>query len=111
MYTVYEITNYIMKLNLTYYSYLITNNSFLIIYYVFNFVFLSFGQYIVSTLNTGLSIEFNLKVEEFETRFKTLENIELNNEEKTICLILLRNRCLQLMHSLLFTNKNLVCTG
>lgn len=65
----------------------------------------------MSTLNTGLSTELSLKVDEFETRFKALENIELTNEEKTICLIILRNRCLQLMHSLLFTNKNLVCTG
>lgn len=64
------------------------------------------------TLNTGLSAESNLKVEEFETKMKMMEsNVELSNEEKTICLILLRNRCLQLMHSLLYTNKNLVCNG
>lgn len=64
------------------------------------------------TLNTGLNSESGLKVEEFEGKFKALEcNVELTNEEKTICLILLRNRCLQLMHTLLYTNKNLVCTG
>lgn len=64
------------------------------------------------TLNTGLSTESNLKVEEFETKIKAMENnVEFTNEEKTICLILLRNRYLQLVHSLLFTNKNLVCTG
>lgn len=64
------------------------------------------------TLNTGLNTESHLKVEDFETKMNTMENsVELTNEEKTICLILLRNRCLQLMHSLLFTNKNLVCTG
>lgn len=64
------------------------------------------------TLNTGLCTESNIKVEEFETKTKMVEcNVELTNEEKTICLILLRNRCLQLMHSLLYTNKNLVCTG
>lgn len=75
-------------------------------------MFLSFGQYIVFTLNTGLTSESSLKVEEFETKTKKMENnVELTNEEKTICLILLRNRCLQLLHSLLFTNKNLVCTG
>ncbi|XP_025205063.1 WD repeat and FYVE domain-containing protein 3 [Melanaphis sacchari] len=73
---------------------------------------LCLGQYIVFTLNTGLSSESNLKIEEFETKIKTMENnVELTNEEKTICLILLRNRYLQLVHSLLFTNKNLVCTG
>jgi len=66
----------------------------------------------VFTLNTGLSTESNLRVEDLETKAKIFENItELTNEEKTICLILLRNRYLQLIHSLLFTNKNLVCTG
>lgn len=76
------------------------------------FVFSSFGQYIVYTLNTGLNTESNLKVEEFESRTKTMDGCnELTNEEKTICVILLRNRCLQLMHCLLFTNKNLICTG
>lgn len=65
----------------------------------------------MSTLNTGLSTELSLKVDEFDTKFRTLENMELTNEEKTICLIILRNRCLQLIHSLLFTNRNLVCTG
>lgn len=64
------------------------------------------------TLNTGLSSESSLKVEELEIRLKNLENnVELTNEEKSIYLILLRNRCLQLMHFLLYTNKNLVCTG
>ncbi|XP_050428058.1 WD repeat and FYVE domain-containing protein 3 [Adelges cooleyi] len=73
---------------------------------------LCFGQYIVFTLNTGLNTETNLEVIQFEDKFKTMENFaDLTNEEKTITLILLRNRCLQLMHSLLFTNKNLVCTG
>lgn len=76
------------------------------------FVLSSFGQYIVFTLNTGLNTECGLKVEELETRIKTTENnVELSNEEKTICSILMRNRCLQLMHSLLFTNKKLVCPG
>lgn len=57
-------------------------------------------------------MESNVKLEGFELKTKTAENnVEFTSEEKTICLILLRNRCLQLMHSLLYTNKNLVCTG
>lgn len=64
------------------------------------------------TLNTGLGSESSLKVEEVEIKSKNIENnVELTNEEKTIYLILLRNRCLQLIHTLLYTNKNLVCTG
>lgn len=84
----------------------------IILNYNLLFVFSSFGQYIVYTLNTGLNTESNLKLEEFESKAKTLDGCnELTNEEKTICTILLRNRCLQLMHCLLFTNKNLICTG
>ncbi|XP_050525205.1 WD repeat and FYVE domain-containing protein 3 isoform X2 [Daktulosphaira vitifoliae] len=73
---------------------------------------LCFGQYIVSTINTGLNSETSLEVNTLIEQLKISENsIELTNEEKTISLILLRNRCLQLMHCLLYTNKNAICSG
>lgn len=72
-----------------------------------------FGQFVVSTLPSTALSERNVVLQESpRSRTSSIDNqIDLDLSADTANWILLRNRCLQLLHGLLFTPRNTVNTG
>nr|CAD7266139.1 unnamed protein product [Timema shepardi] len=77
---------------------------------------LGFGQFVSATLpSQSASSEKQLDLQEVATSVANMEPCELDQEERgekdVVGSIVLRNRCLQLLHSLLFTARNNVSAG